>query len=132
MSNTNCNSIEVVYIIKCEKCQVFYIGESGRSAKIRFKEHLRNIKYFINNTDICLSNFDKQSEIAKHFCEKNHVILNDLKFMIIKKDLQTKERKSMETDLINLILNTKNTIINDKLTKINKITNLSFLNTSIK
>ena len=32
--------LETIYCITCDKCQMQYIGETGRSAKNRFKEHI--------------------------------------------------------------------------------------------
>ena len=42
-SNASCNSKEFVYIIKCFKCSVFYIGQSGNTVKTRIGQHLNCI-----------------------------------------------------------------------------------------
>ena len=43
---SSCDSTNIVYIIKCNKCDFYYIGESGRSVKIRISDHLRQIRLF--------------------------------------------------------------------------------------
>ena len=49
MNHSNCNSEGIVYIIKCNRCARYYIGDSKRKAKLRINEHLNNIKRFQNN-----------------------------------------------------------------------------------
>ena len=40
-SDNTCNSVGIIYIIYCLKCQMFYIGESSRTVMIRITEHLK-------------------------------------------------------------------------------------------
>ena len=49
LSDSNCNSTGVIYIIFCEKCNVYYIGESERKANSRLKEHIKSIYDFSFN-----------------------------------------------------------------------------------
>ena len=42
--NSSCTSLNVIYIIRCTLCNVFYIGQTKRSASERIVEHLRDIK----------------------------------------------------------------------------------------
>ncbi len=57
-NNCNCNSVNLVYIILCNKCNIFYIGQTSRKFSTRFKEHIRNIctvkKQINTNTELCL------------------------------------------------------------------------------
>ena len=41
----NCQTYNIVYVIRCTKCAKLYIGETGRTLDTRFKEHLADIKY---------------------------------------------------------------------------------------
>jgi len=52
MSNSKCTSQGCVYIIKCRKCSVYYIGESGRKVIDRIIEHIQNIKRFQKNLNV--------------------------------------------------------------------------------
>ena len=48
--------------ISCSNCQKCYIGESGREAKIRLKEHQRSV-----------NRNDRLSLVAQHTANTNHV-----------------------------------------------------------
>ena len=54
------------------------------------------------------------SEISTHFNLKNHN-KNDLRFLIFKSDLDDSERYSIENDLINIFINLKLKILNEKI-----------------
>ncbi len=107
MNHSNCNSEGIVYIIKCNRCARYYIGESKRKAKLRINEQLNNIKRFQNNYDITLSKLDSTTETATHFNTNGHEFEKDFKFYIFKKNLNDSERFSTETDLINFFLKIK-------------------------
>ena len=105
----NCNTENIVYVIICNKCNIYYVGESKKSLKIRTYQHLNHIKKFIP--------FLKYSDkiVALHFRRNNHK-LSDFKVCEFKSNLDSSiERKSLEQDLINR-LNT------NKIRCINKIT----------
>ena len=67
LSNSNCNSPGIIYIISCNKCNIHYIGESKRKAKDRFAEHLKNILNFKYNIKNSIMNFSRKSEVAINF-----------------------------------------------------------------
>jgi hypothetical protein len=50
-----------IYKLTCQSCHKVYIGQTGRSLKTRYKEHLRSIK---NNKD--------DSAFAQHILNKGH------------------------------------------------------------
>jgi organic radical activating enzyme len=50
-----------IYKLTCKTCQKSYIGQSGRKIAIRYKKHIRYIKY--NNS---------QSAYANHILQNNH------------------------------------------------------------
>ena len=119
MSNANCESDNLVYIIKCTLCDDYYVGQTCRTAKKRWSEHIRAIKKFFPfrfNTN----------EIGYHFNLKNHFYKKHLQFYIFKNNLIDESyRRSVETDLINMIQTFNNSIINDKIPKY--INTLSFV-----
>ena len=97
LSNSNCNSSNVVYIILCIKCKIFYIGETGKSLSKRMSQHLNQIKKFVP--------FKKyhDKEVAKHFNLNGHK-LDDFKCCVYKDNLiDNKNRKSVEKDLIKFL-----------------------------
>ena len=125
-SNSNCISSNIVYIIKCNLCNCYYIGESSKTAKIRISQHLYNIKSFQSNISKTLENFYKISAVSKHFNQKGHNI-KDFSFHIFKSNLtENITRKSVETDLIHIFLKLNQSLINDKIPSINNISSLSF------
>ena len=105
LSNSNCDSSHVVYIILCEKCKIFYIGETRKSLSKRMSQHLNQIKKYVP--------FKKyhDKEVAKHFNLKGHK-LDDFKCCVYKDNLtDNNKRKSIEKDLINFLnLNYKSCI----------------------
>ena len=65
MDKCDCNSSNIVYIIRCLKCEEFYIGQSSKSVKIRIGQHIRaikNFKPFLNYTN----------EVGYHFNLSGH------------------------------------------------------------
>ena len=54
----SCTSTCVVYVIVCTKCDVLYVGETGRSLRERKNDHF---------SDIRCKKVDK-NEVAEHFC----------------------------------------------------------------
>jgi hypothetical protein len=115
MSNSNCLSTKVVYIIRCILCDCFYIGQTGRSANKRWTEHFKAIEKFVPF-------YKYTNEVGYHFNLKNHFYKKHLKLYIFKNNLENdlisgQIRKSIETDLINLIKNFNGSIMNDKIPK---------------
>ena len=104
---STCESKNIVYILQCTKCNVFYVGESSRSFRIRFLEHIYRIKYLKSNlSNISLiEKFNENNVNCKilynHFAF-NHEIESDLKFQIFATNLTT-FRKRLETVLMYLL-----------------------------
>jgi hypothetical protein len=129
MNNSTCNSSGIVYIIKCKRCSVFYIGKSKRKAKKSNYEQLNSIKRFGKDVIRSVSKLNEQSETAIHFNTKDHNLQRDLEFYIFKTNLDDSCRLSVETDLINILLRKRIPIINQKLRNQYKINHLTFLDT---
>ncbi len=92
----NCESKGVVYVIKCSLCNVFYIGETGKSAKLRIFQHIKNILNFVP--------FERSTEVAEHFNIRNHRIQRDFNFSIFDRDIfEKKDRLDCETDVRHII-----------------------------
>jgi hypothetical protein len=97
LSNSNCESINSVYILFCLKCNAFYIGQTSKMIKIRIYQHIRDIKKFK------LFQFDKP--VALHFNLKGHNYNDDLRFFIFRNNLNHKKgRLNIETQLIHFFL----------------------------
>ena len=128
-STSNCNAIGIIYIIECKKCNLFYIGESGRSVKARLSEHLSNIKRFGKNLNNSLISFNSQSEVAIHFNESGHSYQEDFSFFIFKSNIfDDSIRKSIEIDLINFFNIFKIDILNEKQPHLSNMKYLTFQN----
>jgi hypothetical protein len=127
LKDCNCKSQGVVYLISCSKCNEHYIGETERSANKRLSEHIYGINSFKYNIAKSISNLDNKSEVAIHFNKTGHFTQRDLKFYIITKDLKNMiERKSIESDLINIFKDLKIKILNKKQPKMKHIKNICF------
>ena len=119
--NCNCISRNIIYIIRCTYCDVFYVGQTKRSAVERLHEHINDIKNFIPFVKFT-------SEVGLHFNLKNHNYKNNLQFYVFKKNLiNLEDRLSVETDLIHLIKENNPPIINLKIPSKSNIRSLSFL-----
>jgi hypothetical protein len=121
LSNADCNSTNLVYIILCVKCNLFYIGETSKSLKVRIKQHLDSILKFIP--------FKKyqDKEVAKHFNLHGHNYLSDFKCCVFKCDLlETDKRQACEYDLVKVFNIYKQNCLN-ALTKKHNFKSLAFL-----
>jgi hypothetical protein len=77
--NTDCKSENVIYLIKCLKCNAFYVGQSERSCEKRLNEHISSIRNFVA--------YEKNlSEVSFHFNLTGHSP-KDFSFYILNKDL---------------------------------------------
>ena len=75
-SNATCSSDNLIYIIICLKCNLFYVGETGTSLNKRIRQHLNHIIKF--------KPFEKHhnKEVARHFrCTAHN--LKHLKYVVI-------------------------------------------------
>jgi len=103
-NNCCCINKKVVYIIKCMKCNCFYIGETGEYAYVRINQHIKSIVNFQpykNNTFL---------PVAEHFRLKGHILFNHFRFCIFNKNLEKSKRLSTEIDIINIFRQFTNTL----------------------
>lgn len=119
LSNSDCHSTGVIYIIKCLLCDYYYVGETGRKASQRIGQHLLGIKNFIPYTKVI-------SEVAEHFRLKGHNVDRDFKFCIFRKGIDDKKaRLSIEANIIHIIMQFK-PLINEKIPNLFYLKELSF------
>ena len=105
-NNSNCKSSHFIYIILCEKCNCFYIGQSYRTVEKRLIEHINNIKKFI-----CYEKYN--TVVSIHFNLKGHT-LKHFKFIIIANNIiDDNLRLHIEAKYINLFLQLNQKILND-------------------
>ena len=90
--NLNCSSVNIIYLITCQVCNLQYVGETSRAANVRWSEHLYKIRKEETN-----------QLIYKHFnCDDQHKAVplhNRLKFQIIEK-IRTDNIQSQNVALI--------------------------------
>jgi hypothetical protein len=121
--NFDCTASNIIYIITCTLCNKFYVGESGKTAKIRIAQHLYNINSF--------KPFNNTTEIGFHFNLRGHNLIQHFRFAVIVKNIESKEsRLSIETDLIYIIERFHGNIINSLKPSTRTIKNNTFLNTN--
>lgn len=117
-SSSNCDSKDCVYILKCTKCNQFYIGQTN-NFKRRFMEHLNGILNFEPYED-------RRSNVALHFNLEEHDYTKHLQFFIYITNLELSERLKQEAFLINLFLKLEMGLLNEILPSIFSITNSSY------
>ena len=105
-NNSNCDSNSFVYIIYCNKCKCFYIGESSRKVKERLSEHIRDINNFLP--------FLRFTSISRHFNLYGHTLNEHFQFFIYDINIVNSfERKYIERKLIYYFQKFKFKLIND-------------------
>ena len=72
--DVNCLSKNIIYCITCQKCQMQYMGETGRQAKDRFKEHIGYVE-----------NLQLEKATGMHFNLPGHSV-SDMQFVILEKN----------------------------------------------
>lgn len=104
--SSNCNSVNSIYILKCNLCNAFYVGQT-KNLKKRINSHLYNIKSFIpfNENNTCIS---------IHFNLKPHNFIYHFSFYVFRSDIyELSDRLNIESFLINLFVKMKLNLLND-------------------
>jgi len=93
LSNSNCKSVNCIYILLCTLCSSFYVGQT-KNLEERIKTHLRSIRLNRSSSNCkCVFN---------HFNQNKHSI-NYFIFLVFKTDIiDLKERMNLEGNLIYL------------------------------
>ena len=63
MSNSNCKSINLIYIIYCNKCLYYYIGQTN-NFRNRFNAHKRNILLSIIDENSLNDGFELYKQLS--------------------------------------------------------------------
>ena len=83
--NYYCNSSNVIYLIKCKKCDLGnYIGETFTFIRLRMNNHKKSIR-----------DINKGQPVAKHFNNPDHSIC-DLECVILKGDFSNNSDRLIE------------------------------------
>lgn len=112
--NSNCKSLNCIYVILCNYCNKYYIGQT-KNLKKRIYMHIYNIKNFepfkMNNTSVSI-----------HFNLKQHNYLEDFRFYVYRTNVEQLEtRLNIESFLINLFCKLNIKIFNDNIPKLKTI-----------
>lgn len=103
--NSSCDSLNVIYIIHCNICNCYYIGQT-KNIKERLYNHIHSIKKFIP--------FNNCTVVSNHFNLINHNFYNNFSFFIVKRDVDDLvTRLKLEAFIINLFKKLNINIIND-------------------
>ena len=106
---TTCRSKNLIYILYCNCCFHYYIGQTKDFRK-RFNKHKRNIRLHIQD--------GKTNILVNHFNLPNHCLKN-LNFFIFKDNiLELNDRLNQELQLIHLFLKLEITLLNEKIPNI--------------
>lgn len=105
MSNSSCNSLNVVYVLTCIRCSCFYIGQSN-NLKNRISCHLSTIR-----TNKTTSNC---KVVKDHFNLDNHDMNKDFRFFVFKTDIEDLlTRLNIESHLIHLFESLQMKLLNE-------------------
>ncbi len=106
LSYSSCNSLFVVYIIKCLSCDSFYIGQSENLSR-RLSAHIRCCKLnLVPESSVC-------SNLIKHFHNGN-CNFEHFSFFVFRNNIVNKfKRLNIETQLIHLFLDLGMKVLND-------------------
>ena len=89
VGNFNCDSPNLVYLIRCRRCPKIYIGETGQSLRKRINGHKHSIR-----------NENHYLPVGEHFSQTTHS-LDDLQVTVLKGFLpETGQRRIEEQKLI--------------------------------
>ena len=99
-----CTSTDVIYCISCSRCDMLYIGQTGRQLRTRFGEHRRSVGNKNANQPV--------GPVARHFNSGNHCI-KDMKIRVLCHISDSNKRTAEEERLISK-LGTVHPLINIK------------------
>ena len=72
MTNSNCNSSNLIYCITCKRCKLQYIGQSKQSIRGRFTGHFYSITS--DRSDVA---------VGKHFNSNGHQKKDDISISVL-------------------------------------------------
>ena len=106
LSNSNCESENLIYIINCRLCNFYYVGQTKR-IKRRMRDHL-NFCIFDNT-------FNSSCRVVSwHFNKHGHKLNKDFNFYIFRDNItELHFRLSIETQLITLFKRLGVKLMND-------------------
>ena len=78
LSISNCQTKNIIYIIICLRCHIFYIGETEKSLSFRMSQHINHINKFK-----CFKKYHNK-EVANHFNLKGHKITDQFRYCVLR------------------------------------------------
>ena len=81
-----CQSRNLVYAVRCKKCDVLYVGQTGETLQKRMSKHRYDCKKRPSNC-----------ELAQHF-HQNHDLENDMEIHILQTGLKTEAEREFHED----------------------------------
>jgi hypothetical protein len=105
INNSNCNSLDIIYLIHCKFCNSFYIGQA-KKLQSRMYNHIYDIKTFLA--------FKKTTSVSTHFNLKHHNFQKDFSFFVFRIDIVDLDaRLNVESFLLNLCKKLKVNLMNE-------------------
>ncbi len=106
----NCRTSNLVYAARCKKCDLIYIGETGKELRTRFCDHRYDAKSRPDN-----------NELAEHIYNNKHIFETDIEVFILKTGFKSPDERKYFEDTFICWLGTQDqaTSISDK-TGLNK------------
>ena len=107
LSHSTCSSKFVIYILKCNFCSSYYIGQTEDLYR-RLRTHIRCCKLkIVPNSSIC-------SKIINHFHLNDNCTFDNFSFFVFRNDVTNKyQRLNIETQLIHLFIDLGLKVLND-------------------
>ena len=92
----NCKSANVIYAVKCSKCDLWYIGETCMKLHERLNQHRYSTNKLRRGGSLDKSN---DTGLAEHFAQEDHDFDADLKLYILEKGKwrMSSDRKAKES-----------------------------------
>ena len=105
MANSNCKSLNIIYILTCKLCNELYIGQT-ECAKTRLNTHIRVVRYNRTQSNcVC---------VMEHFNQSNHSGLKNFSINIFTTNLTNKwTRLNTETHLMHFFIKIGGILMNE-------------------
>ena len=105
----NCRTSDLVYAARCKKCDLIYIGETGKELRTRFCDHRYDSKSRPEN-----------NELAEHIYNNKHNFETDIEVFILKQGFKSPDERKYYEDKFICSLETR-----DQATSISEKTGLN-------
>ena len=83
----SCDSHNLIYAVRCKKCNELYVGHTGEKLQVRMSKHRYDCKRRPDNT-----------ELSAHFHRGKHDPEKDMEIFILQTGLKTVEEREFQED----------------------------------